>query len=277
VKRRRWTRLAIPAQQAADRTREAAESVLPYSLIVDHEELKLALEISFVSPLIGGVLVTGQRGTAKTTTVRAFSKMLAGELPVTLPIGATDDRVLGGWNIDKLMSGKAIKSDGLLAEASRSSSGILYIDEVNLLDDYLVNIILDVVATGILTVQRDYRADNPEKLEFTLIGTMNPDEGSLRPQLLDRFGLVAWVFSVEQPEEREKIIQTVLNFELARDELQDHSFLDEARAADEHKRTTLEAAKTRINGIRCPPEVIAACARLAAGFQLAGHRGELEA
>jgi magnesium chelatase subunit I len=272
-----WQR---PARQlvtdADDRARRAAASVLPYSLIVGHEELKMALEISYVSRLVGGVLVTGQRGTAKTTTVRAFSKMLANDLPVTLPIGATDDRVLGGWQIDKLMSGKPVKADGLLAEASRSPAGILYIDEVNLLDDYLVNIILDVVATGILTVQRDYRAESPEKLDFTLIGTMNPDEGSLRPQLLDRFGLVAWVFPVEEQEQREQIIQTVLDFELARDGLgADDYFLVRARDDDEKKRATLMDARARVNGVRCPRGVIEASARLAGGFDLAGHRGEL--
>jgi magnesium chelatase subunit I len=258
--------------------REAVDSVLPYSLIVGHEELKRALEISYVSSVIGGVLASGQRGTAKTTTVRAFAKMLVDDLPVTLPIGATDDRVLGGWSIDKLMAGKAQESAGLLEEASRSRAGILYIDEINLLDDYLINIILDVVATGILTVQRDYRADSPQKLDFTLIGTMNPDEGGLRPQLLDRFGLVASVDPVDDRALREEIIKTVLSFELAtsKDAAQaDRAFLAEAIACDRAKRKSLEESKNRVAKVGCPQQVIAACARLASGFDVAGHRGEL--
>lgn len=276
--RTRKTGSARSAQVTGAAAREAVASVLPYSLIVGHEELKAALEISYISSVIGGVLVTGQRGTAKTTTVRAFTKMLVGDLPVTLPIGATDDRVLGGWSIDKLMAGKAEESAGLLVEASRSRAGILYIDEVNLLDDYLINIILDVVATGILTVQRDYRADRAQKLDFTLIGTMNPDEGGLRPQLLDRFGLVARVDPVDDSELREKIIKTVLSFELAADEAADHAhqaFLAEALAEDRAKRESLEEARARVVKVGCPPHLIAACARLASGFDIAGHRGEL--
>lgn len=265
-------------QATAAAARDAVGSVLPYSLIVGHEELKRALEISYVSSIIGGVLVTGQRGTAKTTTVRAFTKMLVDDLPVTLPIGATDDRVLGGWSIDKLMAGKAQESAGLIEEASRSRAGILYIDEVNLLDDYLINIILDVVATGILTVQRDYRTGPPQKLNFTLIGTMNPDEGGLRPQLLDRFGLVASVDPVEDRELREEIIRTVLSFELAVSNVaapEDQARLATALADDQAKRQSLEEAKARVAGVGCSQDVIAACARLASGFDVAGHRGEL--
>ena len=257
---------------------EAIASVLPYSLIVGHEELKTALEISYVSGVIGGVLVTGQRGTAKTTTVRAFTKMLVGDLPITLPIGATDDRVLGGWRIDKLMAGKAKESAGLLVEASESRARILYIDEVNLLDDYLINIILDVVATGILTVQRDYRADSAQKLDFTLVGTMNPDEGGLRPQLLDRFGLVACVAPVEDSALREKIIKNVLSFEIATGPAVGHrerAALEQALADDEVKRGNLEEARRQVADVSCAPDLIAACAQLASGFDIAGHRGEL--
>jgi magnesium chelatase subunit I len=279
------TLFKVPRNDSAGRRRAvglgekaAVASVLPYSLIVGHEELKTALEISYVSSVIGGVLVSGQRGTAKTTTVRAFTKMLVDDLPVTLPIGATDDRVLGGWSIDKLMAGKARESAGLLVEASMSAAKILYIDEVNLLDDYLINIILDVVSTGILTVQRDYRADSPQKLDFTLIGTMNPDEGSLRPQFLDRFGLVASVRPVEDSILRQEIITTVLNFEHAVGSSADHSdrdFLNKAAEDDQKKREELEKARAEVGQVKCPSELVAACARLAVGFHVTGHRGEL--
>jgi magnesium chelatase subunit I len=253
---------------------DPASTVLPYSLIVGHNELRMALEIAYVSDLIGGVLAIGQRGTAKTTTVRAFTKMLVDSLPVTLPIGATDDRVLGGWQIDKLMKGDPEPLDGLLVEASESAAGILYIDEVNLLDDYLVNVILDVVSTGILSVQRDYRADKPKLVKFTLVGTMNPDEGALRPQLFDRFGLVATVEPVEEAKVRQQIIETVLRFDVERTNPHS-SFIAAARREDDKKRQTLTDAKKRIRDIPPDSDTIAACARLAAAFGLVGHRGEL--
>ena len=249
-------------------------SILPYSLIVGQEELRSALEIAYVAEAIGGVLVTGQRGTAKTTTVRAFTMMTVTDLPVTLPIGATDDRVLGGWQIKKLMEGAAEPADGLLVEASKSKARILYVDEINLLDDYLVNILLDVVSTGILSVQRDYRAEAPQEVRFTLVGTMNPDEGSLRPQLLDRFGLVATTAPVDDATQRQQIVERVLQFEAERDDPKS-PFISAARRQDVSKREALAKAKKRFGSLEYHDEAVAACARLAAGFQLAGHRGEL--
>ncbi|TDE26846.1 magnesium chelatase [Actinomadura sp. 6K520] len=246
-------------------------SVLPYSLIVGQGELRAALEIAYVSDAVGGVLATGQRGTAKTTTVRAFTAMLTGELPVTLPIGATDDRVLGGWKIDKLMRGEPEAQDGLLVEASKSSSGILYIDEVNLLDDYLVNIILDVVSTGVLNIQRDNLAERSVPVKFTLVGTMNPDEGSLRPQLLDRFGLVAEVRPEDAVDERALIMERVLAFQ----DDPGGELVSEARRRDAERRAELEKAKERVGEVVFADGTLAACARLAQAFGLAGHRGEI--
>ena len=160
------------------------------------------------------MLATGQRGTAKSTTVRAFALMALGKLPVTLPIGATDDRVLGGWRVEDLMQSKTEWQEGLIEEAGGGPEpGMLYIDEVNLLDDHLVNIILDVASTGILTVQRDGAPRKPKRVRLSLVGTMNPEEGSLRPQLLDRFGLVVPVESATLPEQRQRILETVLRFE----------------------------------------------------------------
>lgn len=158
----------------------AAEGVhiLPYSRVVGQEDLKLALELNHVVPRIGGVLVAGPRGTAKSTLVRAFALMAHGELPVTLPINATDDRVLGGWDLHALIHGEAVPRPGLLEEAD--DKGLLYVDEVNLLDDHLVNIILDVVSTGVLSVQREGLA-TAKHLSFGLVGTMNPEEGDCVP------------------------------------------------------------------------------------------------
>ena len=125
--------------------------ILPYTLIVGQEKLKLALELAYIAPRIGGVLLSGQRGTGKSTAVRAFSVMMCDRLPVTLPINATEDRVVGGWEINQLMESKAKWQEGLIKEAAKDK--LLYIDEVNLLDDHIVNIILDVSSTGVLVVQ----------------------------------------------------------------------------------------------------------------------------
>ncbi|CCK28392.1 Magnesium chelatase [Streptomyces davaonensis JCM 4913] len=262
-----WEREA--AQEAA-----ALATVLPYSLIVGQEELRTALEIAYVCPAVGGVLATGQRGTAKTTTVRAFTKMAVGGLPVTMPIGATDDRVLGGWKIKELMRGNTHKSDGLLVRASQSKARMLYVDEINLLDDYLVNIILDAASTGILALERDHRSEQTQHVEFTLVGTMNPDEGGLRPQLLDRFGLVAAVESESEARQRQRIVETVLRFETERGD-PSSQFMAEALQADADKRAALEAARGRLGGVVIEPVVYTGCAVLAEGFQLAGHRGEI--
>ncbi len=169
--------------------KKSAIQILPYTLIVGQEKIKLALELAYIAPRIGGVLLSGQRGTAKSTAVRAFSMMIYDRLPVTLPINATEDRVVGGWEINQLMKGEPKWQEGLIQEAAKDK--LLYIDEVNLLDDHIVNIILDVSSTGVLVVQRDGQR-REEAVSFNLVGTMNPEEGGLRPQLLDRFWLDGW-------------------------------------------------------------------------------------
>jgi magnesium chelatase subunit I len=159
--------------------------LLPYNYVVGQDKLKQMLSIAYVmGSSVGGVLVSGERGTAKSTIVRSFARMMYGGLPTTLPINATDDRVMGGWDIEALMKGNPEPMPGLLKQANKT--GMLYIDEVNLLDDHIVNLILDVVSTGVLVVERDGINDQEEDVSFMLVGTMNPDEGSLRPQMLDR-------------------------------------------------------------------------------------------
>jgi magnesium chelatase subunit I len=187
-------------------------NILPYSRIVGQTKIKLALEIAYVAPQrLGGILISGQRGTGKSTAARAFAKMVYGELPVTLPINATEDRVVGGWKVDALMKGDPQWQHGLLKKAGENR--LLYIDEVNLLDDHIVNIILDVTSTGVLTVQRDGQDKEPIKVAFTLVGTMNPEEGLLRPQLLDRFGLMVNVETEGEDRQRLQILNNVLEFE----------------------------------------------------------------
>jgi magnesium chelatase subunit I len=259
-----------PVNNSLDQDRSIP--ILPYSLIVGQGTLKLELELAYIAPRLGGVLLSGQRGTGKSTAVRAFAKMVYGDLPVTLPINATEDRVVGGLDVDKLMQSDAQWKDGLLVEAKDK---LLYVDEINLLDDHIVNIILDVTSTGKLEVQRDGQSVR-EDVVFTLVGTMNPEEGGLRPQLLDRFGLMVNVKTATTKAERLAILENVLNFEdeWAKKQATGNSkFLEQAQQADDAKRAVLEQARKRFFEIDVSP-VLEQCVALAEAFEVEGNRGE---
>ncbi|KUN80426.1 magnesium chelatase [Streptomyces bungoensis] len=247
--------------------------ILPYSRVVGQAELKLALELNHVVPRIGGVLMAGTRGTAKSTLVRAFALMVHGELPVTLPINATDDRVLGGWDLDALIKGETRPQPGLLEDAH--TRGLLYIDEVNLLDDHLVNIILDVVSTGVLSVQREGLA-TAKQLSFGLVGTMNPEEGGLRPQLLDRFGLMVTAGQLGA-EDRHRMIRTVLDFEEHLGGSDETGWLADAERDTAALRDRLERARQNVPGVRVPDDVLRLCAEAATRVDAVGQRGEIVA
>lgn len=255
--------------------------LLPYSYIVGQSTLRDLLEIDYVMrSSVGGVLVSGDRGTAKSTIVRSFARMMHGGLPVTLPINVTDDRVVGGWNVDALMLGKAVWREGLLEEASRSGEnnerGMLYIDEVNLLDDHIVNLILDAASTGVLVIQRDGTGKTGIEVDFSLVGTMNPDEGLLRPQLLDRFGFYVGVTAEEEGSARlrAQILNTVLRFDEERD--RPHSeWLAEGKRADRERCEEIRQARDRLPQVKSTEQAEILCARLAAEFNLEGHRGEI--
>jgi len=253
------------------------ELIFPYSWIVGQQAMRQALEIAYVAPAVGGVLIRGQRGTAKSTTARAFAQMMSGDLPVTLPIGATDDRVLGGWHVKDLLESKTTWKPGLLEEAGAGKEpGMLYIDEVNLLDDHLVNIILDVASTGLLAVQRD-GADMTVPAKFTLVGTMNPEEGNLRPQLLDRFGLLVEVRSVETEAQRREILTRVLQFDKENPEAPSDGLAEGLRSNTERK-DLLIAARQRVaaEGELDPSDVVLdLAAGIAQEFGVEGHRAEL--
>jgi len=212
--------------------------IFPFTAIVGQEEMKLALELNVIDPKIGGVMIMGDRGTGKSTTIRAIADLLpeieiikdspfnlhpedadiigqnqrkqSGEtsfikIPmVDLPLGATEDRVCGTIDIEKaLTEGVKAFEPGLLAKANR---GILYVDEVNLLDDHLVDILLDSAASGWNTVEREgISIRHPAR--FVLVGSGNPEEGELRPQLLDRFGMHAEIRTVKDPSLRVKIVE----------------------------------------------------------------------
>jgi len=211
--------------------------VFPFTAIVGQEEMKLALILNVIDPKIGGVMIMGDRGTGKSTTVRALVDLLpeieviandpfnsdqkdgpsAGtetttiKIPmVDLPLGATEDRVCGTIDIEKaLTEGVKAFEPGLLAKANR---GILYVDEVNLLDDHLVDVLLDSAASGWNTVEREgISICHPAR--FILVGSGNPEEGELRPQLLDRFGMHAQIGTVREPELRVKIVEQRIVFD----------------------------------------------------------------
>ena len=187
--------------------------VYPFSAIVGHELLRLALVLCAVRPEIGGVLIRGEKGTAKSTAVRGLAAVLAeagfGRL-VELPIGATEDRVIGSLDLQRVLrDGEHAFTPGLLAEAH---GGVLYVDEVNLLHDHLVDVLLDAAAMGRVHIERD-GVSHSHEARFILVGTMNPEEGELRPQLLDRFGLTVDVRASRDVDERAEVIRRRMAFE----------------------------------------------------------------
>jgi magnesium chelatase subunit I len=260
-------------RKVTEATQAKPIQILPYSQIVGQERLKMALELAYIAPRLGGVLIMGQRGTAKSTAVRAFANMVYDRLPVTLPINATEDRVIGGWQIDELMRGEAKPQPGLLEEADEK---LLYIDEVNLLDDHIVNLILDVSSTGVLVVQREGIRDQ-KPVSFTLVGTMNPEEGSLRPQLLDRFGLMVSVTAEKDETTRSRILQTVIDFDHAVALVKSgrpSKFLELGRKQDKAHGKKLNAARNRFYQIDLSEEIAGECVKLAGEFNVEGHRGD---
>ena len=208
----------------------------PFAAIIGQEEMKLALQLNVIDPKIGGVMIMGDRGTGKSTTIRALADLLPdisiikndpfntdpkdfGEeyeienikIPmVELPLGATEDRVCGTINLKEVLSGGSSTFEpGLLARANR---GLLYVDEINLLDDHLVDVLLDSAASGWNTVEREgISIKHPAK--FILIGSGNPEEGELRPQLLDRFGMHAEIRTIRDPKLRVKIVEERISFD----------------------------------------------------------------
>jgi magnesium chelatase subunit I len=208
----------------------------PFAAIIGQEEMKLALQLNVIDPKIGGVMIMGDRGTGKSTTIRALADLLPDitiikndpfntdpkglpnqyeteeiKIPmVELPLGATEDRVCGTINLKEVLSGGTSTFEpGLLARANR---GILYVDEINLLDDHLVDVLLDSAASGWNTVEREgISIKHPAK--FILVGSGNPEEGELRPQLLDRFGMHAEIRTIRDPNLRVKIVEERISFD----------------------------------------------------------------
>jgi len=241
--------------------------IMPFTRVVGQQDLKLALALYYINPRIGGVLIEGERGTAKSTLVRAFSQMMHKKLPITLPINATEDRVVGSWQLDKLLKSDPQWQDGLLQQADK---GFLYVDEVNLLDDHIVNLLLDAASTGILVIQRD-GYDQTVPVSFGLIGTMNPEEGSLRPQLLDRFGMCVSVKAERSAENRRAILEAILTFD---EDPQSLIGKEENNLTEERER--IEGAKRKIEAgkVAFPEETAELCIRIAREYRAEGHRGD---
>jgi magnesium chelatase subunit D len=281
------------------------ESGFPFSAIVGQERMKLALLLNAIDPSIGGVLIRGHRGTAKSTAVRGLARLLpdyeavegclyrcdpaepsrwcsdcrargkGGELRavnlpmrvVELPINASEDRVVGSIDMEAAVrTGSRRFQPGVLAEANRN---LLYVDEVNLLDDHLVDVLLDAAAMGVNVVEREAISIG-HPAQFILVGTMNPEEGELRPQLLDRFGLCVDVETLQDIDERLLIVEREQRFN------EDPAGLRREVASEEERlRDLMRAARRRLSQVETPDAIRALIARMCLDESVAGHRADL--
>lgn len=280
-------------------------AVFPFTAIVGQERMKRALILNAVSPQIGGVLIRGERGTAKSTAARALAALLpeievisdchfscnpnrpnewcddcrvrhaSGPIKsvfrqtsfVDLPVSATEDRVVGTLDIEQaIQKGEKKFEPGVLASANR---GLLYVDEVNLLDDHVVDLLLDSAAMGVNVVEREgISFSHPAK--FILVGTMNPEEGDLRPQLLDRFAFAVNIKGLLDPEQRMQIMERRINFESDPDAFR-------ANWSEKERQLTnqIALAKKRVNTVHYSRRDLASIAGLTASMKVDGHRADL--
>ncbi|MDX2243266.1 MAG: magnesium chelatase ATPase subunit I [Leptolyngbyaceae cyanobacterium bins.302] len=280
--------------------------VFPFTAIVGQDEMKLALLLNVIDPKIGGVMIMGDRGTGKSTTIRALADLLPEievvaddpfnscpkdpelmgdevkhrteqglELSVVLkkvqmvdlPLGATEDRVCGTIDIEKALSeGVKAFEPGLLAKANR---GILYVDEVNLLDDHLVDVLLDSAASGWNTVEREgISIRHPAR--FVLVGSGNPEEGELRPQLLDRFGMHAEIRTVKEPALRVQIVEQRTEFDQNPQE-----FLEKYQPQQDELRQKLVDAQNRLRAVEIDYELRVKISQVCSELDVDGLRGDI--
>ncbi|GAB6063404.1 ATP-binding protein [Deferrisoma palaeochoriense] len=280
--------------------------VFPFSALVGQDRMKLALVLNVIDPTIDGVLIRGEKGTAKSTAVRALAQLLP-EIPVVadcpfschptrpeemcarcrerrvagealpearrpmavldLPVGATEDRVVGSIDIERaLKTGEKAFEPGVLARVNR---GILYVDEVNLLDDHIVDVLLDAAAMGVNHVEREgVSVRHPAR--FVLVGTMNPEEGELRPQLLDRFGLCVDVVGIRDPKDRVEVIRRRRAYEA-----DPEGFRRAWAEADARVREALVRAKDLLPRVEVTDEDLEVIATLSVDLGVDGHRADL--
>lgn len=242
--------------------------IYPFTAIVGQERMKRALILNAVHPTIGGVLIRGERGTAKSTAARALAALLPGDTPfVDLPVSATEDRVVGTLDIEKaIQKGERHFEPGILAAAN---GGVLYVDEVNLLDDHVVDLLLDSAAMGVNIVEREGISYQHEA-RFVLVGSMNPEEGDLRPQLLDRFAHAVDVIGITEPKQRVQILQSRVEFE--RDQ---EAFLVSNAENEAELSTRIMAARERYEEVTYSNADLYAIASLTASFKVDGHRADI--
>ena len=280
--------------------------VFPFTAIVGQAEMKLALLLNVIDPRIGGVMIMGDRGTGKSTTIRALADLLP-EIPVVagdpynsspndpdlqssevrerlqrgeslsegrcqvpmvdLPLGATEDRLCGTIDIEKALSeGVRAFEPGLLAKANR---GLLYVDEVNLLDDHLVDVLLDSAASGWNTVGREgVSVRHPAR--FVLIGSGNPEEGELRPQLLDRFGMSVEVRTVRDPEQRVQVVDQRGQFDS-----DPVSFLTQFQGQQKGLQEKVVAAQERLGSVQMDPDLRLKISEVCGQLEVDGLRGDI--
>lgn len=280
--------------------------VYPFTAIVGQEDMKLALILNAVNPALGGVLIKGEKGTAKSTAVRALADLLPalevvedcpfhcdphdirgmctscqakaeGQQTLTshslkmrvveLPVSATEDRVVGTLDLEQaIQHGEKKFEPGILAQANRN---ILYVDEVNLLDDHVVDVLLDAAAMGVNTVERE-GVSYSHPARFVLVGTMNPEEGDIRPQLLDRFGLSVAVAGEHLPELRVEVIKRRLAYE------QDPEvFMELYQAEQEKLGQSIVQARRLLSQVRIDDELLVLVAKIALELEVDGHRADI--
>jgi len=281
-------------------------AVYPFTAIVGQERMKRALILNAINPQIGGVLIRGERGTAKSTTARALAALLPeieivdgckfgcdpnkpmflctncqerlqqeGTLPsavrrirfVDLPVSATEDRVVGTLDIEKaIKKGERHFEPGVLAAANR---GLLYVDEVNLLDDHVVDLLLDSAAMGVNVVEREgISFQHPAR--FILVGTMNPEEGDLRPQLLDRFAHAVDIEGIRDPKSRVAIVRRRLDYDQ-----NPEGFYEAWRQQEEALSVEIRRARHRLLMVSYTERDMYLVAHLTASFQVDGHRADI--
>ena len=278
--------------------------VFPFTAIVDQEDMKLGLLLNVIDPSIGGLLIMGEKGTAKSTTVRALADLLP-EVDVVkgcrfncspkgpfciecmekikkgvvietekkkmevieLPLGVTEDRVVGTLDIEyAITKGKRRFEPGLLAKANRN---FLYIDEVNLLEDHIVDLLLDSAAMGVNRIEREgISFFHPAK--FILVGTMNPEEGELRPQFLDRFGLCVRIKAISDKSLRKKVLERKIAFDTTPDE-----FISKWRPEQEKLLNKILCAQKTISEVEIPEEIYEKIIDITSELSLDGHRGDI--
>ena len=280
------------------------ERIYPFTAIVGQEQMKLALILNLINPALGGVLIRGEKGTAKSTAVRGLTELLEqvqvsedcpfhcrpgyGELcadcrekqergtlrtvpytrrVVELPVSSTEDRVVGSLSMEQaIKKGEKVFEPGLLAQAN---GNILYVDEVNLLDDHIVDVLLDSAAMGVNTVERE-GVSYSHPARFVLVGTMNPEEGDLRPQLLDRFGLVVEIRGEQDISLRAELIRRRLEYEATPED-----FCRKWERSQAALREKVRLAQGLLGEVTIPDSLYRDAAKIGVALQVDGHRSDI--